>query len=421
MNLLLRWMFIFWLVPSAVSAQSPNAPSQQQQEQAAGGPGSNLRIYLMTLGPGDAVWERFGHNGIVVEDARTGYSAVYDWGRFSFDQPGYVPRLMKGRMMYWMEGADAQATMNYYMRVNRSVYMQELNLAPIQRVAMVALLEWNALEQNKFYRYDYYRDNCSTRVRDAIDRILGGQLRNSLTAIKTEETYRSHTERLNYFDIPTYTGLQLAMGNPIDHPLSAWEEAFLPMELRKWASQAKIRDAAGREMPLVTRDIVMFEAQRPALPAHAPNLIVWYLLAGLVIGGIVLLLARFRHAAAARYALLIVVTLWCLAIGFFGLLISLLWAFTDHAVTYYNENIMQANPFVLALAVFAPAAILARAWALKTAARLSLLIAGLSVLGFILQIVPRLDQVNGEIIALMMPVHIAIAYALNSPRKTVTA
>jgi hypothetical protein len=392
-----------------------------QQAPVTNEPGSELKVYLMTIGPGEAVWERFGHNGIVIEDTRSGFAAMYDWGRFSFDQPGYVPRLMKGMMMYWMDGADAQATISYYSKYNRSVQMQELNLTPAQRLEMARFLQWNSQEENKFYQYDYFRDNCSTRVRDAINRVIGGQVANTLKPIETEETYRSHTSRLNYFDIPTYTGLQLAMGNPIDHPLTAWEEAFLPEELMKWVRQVKVRDAAGREAPLVLREVTMFQAQRPALADQAPNRTIWYLAAGLLIAGLVLLLGWRRPWTGARkVGLLIVVGLWSIFGGFFGLLITLLWAFTNHSVTYYNENIVQVSVIQLPLAVFAIGAI-ARGWAVKTAARLALLIAGMSFLGFVFQIFPGFDQVNGEIIALMMPVHIAIAYVLSSPRKTVTA
>jgi hypothetical protein len=395
-----------------VAGAAKNAHAQQ--------PGSELRIYVMTLGPGDAVWERFGHNGIVVEDTRNGSSVVYDWGRFSFEQPGYVPRLMKGLMMYWMEGADAQATMNYYAQNNRSVWLQELNLTPTQRIAMAAYLQWNAQEQNKFYRYDYYRDNCSTRVRDAIDRVLGGQLKSALSPIQTTSTFRSHTERLTYDGAATYTGLQLAMGNPIDNPLTAWEETFIPMELMKWLSNVRIRDASGREVPLVTRTVNVFQSQRTGLSENAPFLTHWYLIAGLLIAGLVFLLGRHTPRGARRIALAVIVALWCIVTGFFGLLISLLWSLTDHWVTYYNENVLQANPLLLVLGVLAVIAIL-RGKAGKTAGRLALVVAGLSVLGFVLQVFPGIDQVNGEIIALMMPVHIAIAYVLSSPRSTVTA
>ena len=407
-------LFLLLLVLRATSANA-------QQAAPANEPGSELKIYLMTIGPGDAVWERFGHNGIVVADTRTGFAAMYDWGRFSFDQPGYVPRLMTGMMMYWMDGADAQATIDYYSKYNRTVQMQELNLTPAQRTEMARFLQWNAQEQNKFYLYDYFRDNCSTRVRDAIDRVIGGRIASTLKPIQTKETYRSHTRRLNYFDIPTYTGLQLAMGNPIDHPLTAWEEAFLPEELMKWVRQVKVRDAAGREVPLVAHEVTVYQAQRPALAEHAPNRTVWYLVVGLLIAGLLLLLGWKRPWTGARkIGLLIAVGLWSIVGGFFGLLITLLWAFTNHSVTYYNENIVQVSVVQLVFAIFAIGAI-ARGWAVKTAARLSLLIAGMSFLGFVFQIMPGFDQMNGEIIALMMPVHMAIAYVFNSPRKTVTA
>jgi uncharacterized membrane protein (Fun14 family) len=383
-------------------------------------PGSEIRVYLMTLGPGDAVWERFGHNAIVVEDASIGQSIAYNWGMFDFEEPGYVARLMKGRMIYWMAGYPTDAFVNAYVQQNRTIWMDELNLTPQQRIAMRDFVAWNALETNKFYRYDYYRDNCSTRVRDAIDHVLGGPLRTAWTAIPTEATYRSHTQRLTFDDPVTYTGLELAMGHPIDVPLTAWEEGFIPMELRKWVLQARVRAANGREVPLVTRSTTVFEAQRAALPEQAPNLIVWYLLAGLLIAGLMFLLGR-RPVTATRKPILIgVLGLWCLLVGFFGTLIVLLWAFTDHSVTYNNENILQANPFVLALGGFAVVA-LATGRAQKTAARLALLVGGLSVLGFVLQVFPGLDQVNGEMIALLMPVHVVIAYILSSPRNTVTA
>ena len=374
-------------------------------------PGTELRVYLMTLGPGDAVWERFGHNAVVVEDGSRGTSIAYNWGMFDFAQPGFVPRLMQGRMLYWMAGYDTQLFANLYVQSNRSIWMQELNLTPQQKVRLRDFLEWNALEANKFYRYDYYRDNCSTRVRDAINRALAGQLEPQLKARPTPETFRSHTQRLTYDDVPTYTGLQLAMGNPIDQPITMWEEAFIPMELRESVRQVRVRSPSGEDVPLVAREFTVFEASRAPLAERAPNRTLWYLLAGVLLALLLLWLGRGVLTRGRRIALAMLMALWTFVTGFFGTLITLLWAFTDHAVTYYNENVLQAHPLLLALAVLAPLALL-KGRAAKTATRLALVIAGLSVLGFLLQVLPQLDQVNGEIIALLMPVHIAVAYVL---------
>src|SRR3990172_469217 len=79
-------------------------------------PGENLHVYLMTMGPGTEVWERFGHNAIWVQDETFGYGVAYNWGMFSFDQPHFIQRFMQGRMLYWMQGFDAQATVDSYTR-----------------------------------------------------------------------------------------------------------------------------------------------------------------------------------------------------------------------------------------------------------------------------------------------------------------
>lgn len=376
--------------------------------------GERLHVYLITFGPGDAVWERFGHNAIAIEDDGLGSSVAYNWGMFSFEQPGFVRRFLQGRMLYWMAGYDTDAFIQQYVEQNRDIYAQELNLTPAQKIALRDFLEWNALPQNRYYRYDYFRDNCSTRVRDAIDRATGGALRATLMPIETPTTYRSHTARLTYTDPLIYTGLMLAMGPAIDQPLSAWQETFIPMELRKWVRQVKVRAADGSEQPLVVSERTIFAAiDRPPLAASAPSKVLPFTIFGIVIAGVVLLLDRWSRSK--RWAMILLaslVTILEFTIGFFGTLIALLWAFTDHVVTYGNENVLQANTLSLLLAVFAGASILDKIWFRRWAAWFGLFVAGLSVLGVIIQLSPGFGQHNGEIIGLLLPIHGAVAYVL---------
>ena len=126
-------------------------------------PGSELQVYIMTMGQGDLVWERFGHNALGIRDASTGTDIVYNWGTFSFEQEGFLPRFLRGEMLYWMAPYDAVQTVMAYEQMNRSVTVQELNLTPAQRLEIKRFVEWNQRDENKFYRYDYYLDNCSTR------------------------------------------------------------------------------------------------------------------------------------------------------------------------------------------------------------------------------------------------------------------
>ena len=159
------------------------------------------------MGPGTAVWERFGHNAIRVTDARTGADTTYNYGMFDFAAERFFIRFAQGRMLYWTEGHRADREIAAYVRADRSVWIQELELTPAQRVALRDFLEWNSREENKYYGYDYYRDNCSTRVRDAIDRILGGVIEAQTASVPTGTTWRSHTRRLTSNDAIVYTGL----------------------------------------------------------------------------------------------------------------------------------------------------------------------------------------------------------------------
>ncbi|HEU4630204.1 MAG TPA: DUF4105 domain-containing protein, partial [Gemmatimonadaceae bacterium] len=200
-------------------------------------PGAELTIYLVTMGPGDAIWEKFGHNAIWVHDAATGSDVAYNWGMFDFTEADFIPRFLKGSMRYWMAGYQAQPMIAAYARMNRSVYVQELALTPAQRRELRDFVVWNAQPQNAYYHYDYFRDNCSTRVRDAIDRVLGGRIRAAFDTVVTGTSYRWHMRRLTQEEQPLYTGMHLVLGQPGDRPISAWEAMFLPMKLHDYVRQ----------------------------------------------------------------------------------------------------------------------------------------------------------------------------------------
>ena len=130
----------------------------------------------MTMGPGKAVWERFGHNAIWIHDPERGTDQAYNYGLFDLRQEKFLVRFLQGRMWYWMQGFPAQAYVELYRRANRSVWIQELEMPANAKRELQEFLEWNERPENRFYHYDYYRDNCSTRVRDALDRALGGRI-----------------------------------------------------------------------------------------------------------------------------------------------------------------------------------------------------------------------------------------------------
>jgi hypothetical protein len=367
----------------------------------------------MTMGPGDAVWERFGHNAIWIRDRERGTDVVYNWGMFDFNQPNFLGRFLTGDTRYWMAGFDLASTVEVYSAGNRAVWAQELALTPAQRVALRNFVEWNARPENMYYRYDYYRDNCSTRVRDAIDGVIGGRIRTTTAPRMTATTYRSHTQRLTAGDFPVYTGIMLALGHPADRPISEWQEMFLPMRMREHLRTVRVPDESGRLVPLVRAETQLVSSSRGPEPDAAPRLVPLYLAISLGIAAVIVVLTRLaeKGSGAPRLALALVVAAWSLVAGLLGTAALLAWTVTQHVFMYRNENLLQFNPLPLALALVVPV-LLYRGWGARGARVLSAAVAALAVVGLLMKLLPVFDQRNWEIIALALPAHVAVALAV---------
>jgi hypothetical protein len=396
--------------PSPVVAASPAEP------------GSNLTVYLLTFGWGDAVWERFGHNAIWIKDRGRGTDVTYNWGMFDFNQPHFLSRFLTGDTRYWMEAIDLDSMLRYYKQNNRSILAQELNLSPAQRLKLQQFVEWNALPQNKFYRYDYYRDNCSTRLRDALDHALSGQLQLASVSRVTSGTYRWHTQRLMQGDIPLYTGVTLALGHPADKPLSVWEEMFLPVRMANDFRTISIPDTSGTQIPLVRSESALFTAGRQPEPAAPPNYLPLYVAVGILVAAAMIILVRSAEGGHrfSFFAATAIATLWSLVAGLAGIALVIAWLFTKHYFMSRNENLMHFDPLSLALAVLIPLSLYGLRGVSRTR-KLSGFVAALSLFGFVLQGIPFFDQKNGEIIALALPINLAVwwtVHRLTNYRRT---
>jgi hypothetical protein len=395
-----------WIVP--VSARAATPPPQARAAPAD----TTLEVFLMTFGPGRQVWERFGHNAIWVHDPVHGSDEAYNYGLFDFHQQNFVLRFVRGQMWYWMAGFPADQYIAQYQRDNRSVWIQQLDLTPAAARQLQAYLEWNATPEHRFYHYDYYRDNCSTRVRDAIDRVVGGALRRQTAGVAAGSTYRFHTQRLTANDPLIFTGLLVALGQGVDRPLTAWEEMFLPLKLRDWVRGVTVPGPDGRPVPLVRQERTIFESSAPAPADAPPDWLWWYGGLGAAVGAGAWLLARgARTSAAGRFGFLVLCGGWGVVAGLAGLVLAGLWGLTDHVMAYRNENLLQLQPLALALAPGGFAAVRGRS-STRRWAMVAVVVAGLSLLGLMLKLLPGFDQVNQPVIALALPAQAGIAAAL---------
>ena len=388
----------------------------QDSASVAPAPGSEYEISVLTAGAGAEVWERWGHNMIRVHDLVTGEDVAYNWGMFSFAQQGFVVHFLMGRMNYWMAPAGTAETVRLYRWRDRTLVQQHLALTPAQRLELVRFLEWNAREENKTYRYDYYLDNCSTRLRDALDHVLGGALKAATDTVQAGTTFRQETRRLSSADLPLYTGLMLGLGPATDHPITQWEEMFLPVRTMEHLRAVQITGPAGLQVPLVSAEDTLYASQRFTEPAEAARKVPLYAGVGLTVG--ILLLLIGMHGSSRAF--LVVGALFALLIGLGGALLTFLMVFTDHAVTYGNENALLLSFLALILALVLRPAIAGAPRAQRLARGLAVAVAGLALTALLIKAFPFARQDDWEMLALFLPIDLGLAagtiFSFNGPR-----
>lgn len=380
-------------------------------------PGSEITVSLITFGVGHEVFERFGHNALRFQNSQTGEDVAFHWGLFSFTEPGFLMRFLTGDTKYWMGAVDPTALLESERRAGRPTTIQRLNLTPAQALKLRQFVAWNSLDENKFYRYDYYRDNCSTRLRDALDGALGGVLRRASDSVTTNLSYRSESVRLTEGDAPVQLGIDVALGRPADEKLTKWESYFIPMRLRDGLRELRVTGADGVEVPLVAGE------QVPAMPlgvastpeaAEPPTLFWRYLLLGFVLAAtIVVLRIAMVSRRWAAWALAAFGGVWSLLCGMLGVVLLLAWFATKHHFWGSNETDLLLSPLSLGLAVLAPASLISGRGA-RASRMLAAVIAALGLLALLLAVIPG-GQQTLAVVALLLPPHLALAWALALP------
>lgn len=316
----------------------------QARAGVADAPGANLEVALITYGPGETYWERFGHDAIQVRDRESGESFNFNYGVFDFDESGFLLNFARGRMHYLMDAAPTDVDQRYYVESGRSVTRQPLALTSEQAAALRDFLLWNLRPENARYDYDYYADNCTTHVRDALDRALGGVIRKQLEARTGNLTYRQQTARLMSAQPWLMLILDLGLGPYADQPLSAWQESFLPMVLERELAQVKVDDGTGGTRMLAAQGEVLSPNRLDVPPDHAPDLRIPLAITGLAFAALLFFSARRWPTGLTLFG-----TLYLAVAGVVGLLLLVLWTLTTHRSAWANANLLLFNPLAFLL------------------------------------------------------------------------
>ena len=336
MNLILRKLVL--LVALMLVAVAPAHAG------IANAPGANLRVSLITYGPGETYWERFGHDAIELRDSVSGEAINFNYGVFDFNEKNFFLNFARGRMHYLMDAAPSALDESDFIDSGRSVTRQSLALSADQAAALRDFLLWNLRPENAGYRYDYYVDNCTTRVRDALNQALGGVLKTQLGARPGGMTYRQQTVRLMSAQPWLMLVLDLGLGPYADQPLNAWQESFLPMVLQAQLREVRVDNGHGGLQPLVQNERLVSPNRLQVPPATAPDLRPPLALAGLLLAALIVLTRRTWRPGFVALG-----TLYLSAAGLVGILLLALWTLTSHHAAWANANLLLFNPLAFAL------------------------------------------------------------------------
>lgn len=378
-------------------------------------PGSTLEVSLLTVGPGEIYFERFGHNAIVVRDARTDRTVAYNYGLFDFNQEDFFLNFARGRMQYSVGSNSYQEDLAFYRSEGRSIIEQPLALTPAQRVAVRDYLEWNVRPGNATYRYDYFRANCSTQVRDVLDRVVGGAIREQTRGRSRGYTYRMQALRLMAAEPALMLLIDLGLGPYADQRLDLWQESFVPMAFARAIEDVNVPVATGH--PLAGPPRVLAESRIPAPPALPPDLRFGFLVLGMALGLLVLWLASARDRRGARIALATLGTLVAALCGLGGLVLLALWGLTGHVAAWRNENLFLLDPLCLWLVPAWLCAARADWRPGRGTVIVAACIALLAAFALFSKILPWFLQANVHWIALWLPIHLAFAIVLARRRR----
>jgi len=296
------------------------------------------KVSIITCAPGNELYSTFGHSAVRIKDPVLRIDKVYNYGTFNFETPGFYMKFVRGKLDYMLSVSPYRYFVISYKQEKRAITEQVLNLSYTQKKAVFRALEINALPENMYYRYDFLKDNCSTRVLKIINDALKDSLILPENITSTRQTYREMLmPYLKGKDWERF-GINLALGRPVDKTVTVKEAAFLPDYLKEIFDKTRIKTNEGLQ-PIVIQDNTLYAPAvknvRESL-TFTPERIFWILLI------LILSITIFETKKNKNY-LILDKTVFFIA-GFTGLAVLFLWFATDHSSVVDNQNIIWASP-----------------------------------------------------------------------------
>lgn len=303
---------------------------------------AKAEISILTCGPGDELYTRFGHSAFRVQDPNMGIDVVYNYGTFDFNAPNFYTNFAKGKLIYRLSRERFEDFLYTYQYENRWVKEQILDLDTREKNALFRYLENNYKPENRSYQYDFLFNNCSTKMAYVLEQVFGEKVTFEVDHMDDPKTFRQLIRENLDANSWSSLGIDLALGADIDRKAAVLEHMFLPEYVMGQMNHTRIDNK-----PIVKRERSILDlnnGEYGTLFTISP--LFWFLLLFGFVGTITYIDYRNRTRNKWLDIFLFSIT------GIIGCLMCFLWFFTNHTATVNNANILWAFPLNLVLGYY---------------------------------------------------------------------
>lgn len=298
-------------------------------------------ISLLTMEPGTDVYAVFGHSAVRVKDPSIRLDLVYNYGTFDFDAPNFYLNFLRGKLNYKLAAQRFDKLPRVYQRDNRSMYEQNFNLSLSDKQAVFDFLHENYQPENRYYQYDFFYDNCATRIRDIFEKVLQKRLvyipKDSSRQVSFRQLLDEYIAISPWLDF----GIDLILGIPADRLADYRQQMFLPDYLMNALQTSNVQiDSLTVDLVDNKEILVQSIATEEDKSWFTPNAVAWFLFCYILFWTAIVQKQWIKNVMDIKtFGLL----------GIIGLILSFMWWGTDHTATNQNLNLLWANPLYLLL------------------------------------------------------------------------
>lgn len=303
---------------------------------------NKAQVHLITCDVGDEIYSLFGHTAIRVTDPEKNIDEVYNYGTFDGFDDNFELKFAQGKLNYWLSKDNIEDFLWEYQYFDRTVYQQTLNFTPQEVNGLYLFLMDNYNPENRKYLYDFFYDNCATKVRDVFQNVLGDKLIWSNHPWNNQYTFRQIIAKDLYKVPDLHLGIDLVLGRKIDVKASSYQLMFHPIYLMEIMSKSE-RFLNGEKQSLVAETTILYKGAKKTVDVtNWPLYISWVVF---LFGAVITFFKLQKMGYVFDFFIFYLFAI-------LGVVLLLMWFATDHIATKENYNVLWTLPVLFLFPVF---------------------------------------------------------------------